>query len=529
MPSKLLLLGIDAASPELIRQWAEEGKLPAIRDLMRRGASGSVESLKGFFVGSTWPSLYTGLSPAGHGFYRVHQLRSGSYELFRPLDSPDGIGGIPFWRLVSEAGQRVAVMDVPLTRVEKGINGLHVVEWGGHDSVVGFQTSPPELGGKILSRVGAHPHPTICDAPREGAVEFDEYVSELEDAIRLKTEITLDLLGREEWDLFLQVFTESHCVGHQCWHIHDPAHPAHDPEVREAVGDPLERVYRALDGAVAAITEEAGDDARILLFSAHGMSHYRGAKMLLPEILGRLGVTVRRNRRPRTAKGWMKAGARKVWQRLPGGVRDSLRPLKESVSGGGGDGDGPIRIPADVDRSRCFTVPQSCPVSGIRLNLAGREPRGVLDPGPEADAFCETLMADLREIVDEGTGRPLVADVYRTDSLYAGPRLDALPDILVEWADEEPTGTLLHGGGRGATLRASSPRIGTVEKTNSYVRTGDHLSTGMFVFAGPGVVPGARSRPISVMDIHPTVCRLLGLPDPEVDGRIAEQILPRGA
>src|SRR6185436_7186953 len=34
MPAKLLILGIDAASPTLLRRWANEGQLPAIRDLM---------------------------------------------------------------------------------------------------------------------------------------------------------------------------------------------------------------------------------------------------------------------------------------------------------------------------------------------------------------------------------------------------------------------------------------------------------------------------------------------------------------
>jgi len=73
MPAKLLILGIDAASPTLLRRWANEGQLPAIRDLMARGVSGAVRGVKGFFIGSTWPSFYTGLSPAGHGFYRIEQ------------------------------------------------------------------------------------------------------------------------------------------------------------------------------------------------------------------------------------------------------------------------------------------------------------------------------------------------------------------------------------------------------------------------------------------------------------------------
>ena len=60
----------------------------------------------------------------------------------------------------------------------------------------------------------------------------------------------------------------------------------------DILADPLERVYRAIDRAVAAIVERARD-THVLLLSAHGMSAYRGAGFLLPEILYRLGVTVR--------------------------------------------------------------------------------------------------------------------------------------------------------------------------------------------------------------------------------------------
>jgi predicted AlkP superfamily phosphohydrolase/phosphomutase len=527
MPITLLVLGIDAASPELLRRWAACGKLPALRGLMERGTSGSVRGVRGFFIGSTWPSFYTGLNPAGHGFYRIEQLKSGTYDFFRPLESPLGIGGTPFWRLASDAGRRVAVLDVPLTRLEPDLNGIQTVEWGGHDAVFGFQASPPELARDVLSCVGPYPLPSDCDGDRRTASDFETFVRSLERAVAKKTELTLDLLGREPWSVFVQVFTEAHCAGHQCWHIHDPEHPAHDAALLAALGDPLERVYRALDRALATIVERA-KGAHVLLVSAHGMSHYRGAKALLPEILFRLGVTARPPVAPpwpRTLRSRLMETAGVAWRALPGAARESLGPLRARLT--------PSRTPAvrlpqlraDLARSRCFPVPNGSPVGGIRLNLAGREPEGVLQAGPEADAFCDELARDLRAIVDERTGRPLIADVQRTDALYAGARRDALPDLLVEWTADPPTGTLVHGGGRGATVRATSPGIGTVEGTNAYGRTGENVPTGMFVCAGPGVAATERAEPVSVMDFHPTICRLLGLPDAGVDGAVIDEIV----
>lgn len=525
MSARVVVLGIDAASPLLLRKWAASGNLPTIGTMMERGLSGSVEGVKGYFIGSTWPSFYTGLNPAGHGFHRIIQLRDGTYDFFRPLDDPDDFGGIPFWRLASQAGRRVAVLDVPLSRPEPEINGVQIIEWGGHDVVFGFETTPPELAPEVMAMVGEYPVPTNCDHRRKTPDEFEEFISGLESAIKKKTRLTLDLLAREQWDLFMQVFTESHCAGHQCWHIHDPDHPAHDPKLLDAVGDPLDRIYRALDRAVSEILEQVGD-AVVLLVSAHGMTYYRGAGFLLPEILHRLGVT-NRPQAPTSAGlgGRLKKAVKPIWSVLPTSVKTAVRrPRAGAVAGG--------RMPrllADVAGSKCFPVANGHPVGGIRLNLVGREPQGVLRPGEEADAFCEELTQELRAIVDERTGQPLVADVYRTDTLYQGPRLGALPDLLVEWNDRVPTGTRAHAEGRGATIRATSASIGTVEGANSYMRTGDHTPTGWFVFMGADTEQGERNEPVSVMDFYPSLCRLLDLPDPHVDGTAIPEFMPAGS
>lgn len=526
MAAKVIVIGLDAASPELIRRWAAAGKLPAIRSLMDRGLSGLVAGVEGLFIGSTWPSFYTGLDPAGHGFYRIQQLESGTYDAFEPLATENGVAGTPFWRTASDAGLRVAILDVPLSRVESGLNGVQTVEWGGHDAVFGFGTSPPGLADAIMAEVGPYPLPSNCDADRKTAGDFEQFVQGLEAAISMRAELTASILEREEWDLLVQVFTEAHCAGHQCWHVHDPAHPAHDPDILAEVGDPLERVYRAIDEAVATVLERSGD-AHVLVLSAHGMSHFRGASFLLPEILRRLGVTVAAAPgpvRPPSVAALLTDAAHRAWEALPEAARALLRPLRETLHPGRPKGTrGPL-IRSDVDRSKCFPIPAGFPVSGIRLNLAGREPRGVLQRGPEADAFCRKLAQDLLAIVDESTGAPLVARVLRTDDLYAGPRRDALPDLLVEWNGDIPIGTLAHRDGRGATVRATSPAIGSVEGTNNWGRTGEHVPTGFFALAGPGIPSGRRETPVPLVDLHPTICRLLGLPDPGVDGSVMSDL-----
>src|SRR5205823_12593707 len=125
--ARLLFLGIDAGSRDLIEAWAREGVLPTLRALMTRGIVGKTESLDGFFVGSTWPSFYTGVSPARHGIHSLVQLRPGTYELYRCYTG-DFVKREPFWNHLSRAGRRVAICDVPLTGVSKDLNGIQMIE-----------------------------------------------------------------------------------------------------------------------------------------------------------------------------------------------------------------------------------------------------------------------------------------------------------------------------------------------------------------------------------------------------------------
>lgn len=522
-PTKLLVLGIDAASPELLLRWAGDGTLPHIAALLEGGLSGRSQSLEGFFIGSTWPSFATGLSPAGHGIHYLVQLIPGSYRYHRP-DRGAFLKAEPFWSRLSAAGKRVAVLDVPLSRLETALHGIQVVEWGAHDALFGFRTSPPALAREITQRFGSHPAPVQCDGDRRGSADYAQLVDALTRGAELKGRLTRELLREGGWDCFVQVFTEAHCAGHQAWHLHDPSHPAHDPAVTAALGDPLRRVYRAIDAALGGILAEAGD-AQVILLAGHGMSYWYGAQFLLPEILQRLGVWHPDAKPPDVPRGPTLRAARWAWRCLPQRIRRGLEPVRARWTERPPSAELPV-LDLDPERSRCFPVGNGLAVGAIRLNLAGREPQGILSP-KDAEAFCADLRAGLLEIVDERTGGPLIRRVLTTKALYAGPYLGELPDLLIEWNDAVPTGSTQVAGGVAARVRASSPRIGVVEGENSYGRTGEHRREGLFIAKGRGLHPGRLERDVSILDFAPTVGVLLGVPLADCDGKPIGELIPR--
>jgi predicted AlkP superfamily phosphohydrolase/phosphomutase len=517
---RVLVIGIDAANPDLLDAWTADGSLPNLGALTRRGMTARTRGLEGFFVGSTWPTMYTGTNPAQHGFHYQLQLARGSYML---EDRAKGafVQREPFWRVLSQAGKRVAVLDVPLSKAEQEVNGVQVVEWGGHDSFFGFSTVPPELAGEIEARVGAHPAGISCDATGRGVSEFRTLIAALQEGARRKGGWSVELLARGGWDLFMQVFTESHCVGHQCWHLHDATHPSHDARVAAAIGDPLRAVYGGIDRAIGTIVEAAGD-ARVVVFAAHGMSHRYGAHFLLRDLLLALGAAAPP---PTPLRARVRDVASRVWRALPAPVRTSLAPLRARAAGDGGGQPHVPGIGVDPDRSRCFALANGLAVSGIRLNLIGREPRGVLAPGAEADRFVEILERDLLAIVDDTTGAPLVRAVRRTRDLYTGEHLDALPDLLVEWSEGVANGSTALANGVGARVIARSAKIGKIAGANDYARSGEHRPGGWLVAAGPGIAHGRLAHEPALVDLAPTIARMLGVHMTGVDGEpIAELV-----
>lgn len=493
--SKILLIGVDAADKDLLLDWAGAGILPTFQLLSREATWGLIRNPVGFYVGAVWPSFFTGLSPSRHGRYCYRQIRSGSYEItsFRASE----IKAEPFWAGLDRLGKRVAVIDVPKTFLCNDFNGLQIVDWGTHDpDPAGFCASPPSVGEEIISRFGRDPV-GICDRKRTSAAQFELLRDQLVQRVEIKTDLSRYFLDRGEWDLFLTVFSESHCVGHQCWHLHDVSHPRHDPMIAGSIGDPIKDVYRATDAAIGALLKHVGSETDVVVLASHGMGPHYDATFILGEMLERIEKMRLSNPKRRIA-----GVVRWCWNKLPARLRVNLRPLRTPIRRTIGQ----IVPTPDIGTRKCFEVPNNDVYGGIRINLAGREPNGRVRPGHEFDNFCEALTRDLLSFVNLETGKPLVRNVIRTADFYEGEQIAELPDLLVEWDRVAPIS------------RVYSDVTGTIEGKYRGIRSGDHKPDGVFFAVGPSFGAGRLDSSVSIMDFAPTVADLLGVSLPRVDG-----------
>jgi predicted AlkP superfamily phosphohydrolase/phosphomutase len=525
--TKILLIGLDAADPDVMRAMAARGELPTLARLLETGAAAPTRNPYGLFVGSLWSSFFTARFASRTGFHCWEEVDTRSYE--RRLTSALEIRGTPFWETLSDAGRRVAVLDVPHSRVNRPVDGVVMCEYGCHDRHFGFHTWPPELARQTEERFGLHPILTVD--PYE-AKDFapDDYVhragqhrthdeerallSGLLEGLERKRRVSMDLLERGGWDLFLTVLGDSHSVGHQHWHLHDPSHPWHDAELAAELGSPLARVYQRMDAVVADHLAAAGPEATVFVLLSHGMGPHYDATHLLPETLRRLdaaydgGIT----------GGAAMRAAKRLWAAAPASVKRAVQPagmalLRRRLA----------RHPLPVVRdwstaqeraaARFYLAPNNFVYGGVRINLAGREPQGRVQPGAEFEAVCDRLTEDLMALVNVDTGGPVVNGVARTADYHERDPEDTLPDLLIDWARDAAVDTVW------------SPRTGIVHGRYDHWRTGDHRPDGLLLACGPDFEAGARLPTLDLVDLGTSLAARLGVTlGDDTDGRLVPWI-----
>jgi predicted AlkP superfamily phosphohydrolase/phosphomutase len=78
---KVLIVGLDAATFDLIGPWLAEGKLPNLEALMKNGAWGRLASILPPITPPAWTSFMTGKNPGKHGIFHFMEAQPGTYGL----------------------------------------------------------------------------------------------------------------------------------------------------------------------------------------------------------------------------------------------------------------------------------------------------------------------------------------------------------------------------------------------------------------------------------------------------------------
>ncbi len=487
MPLQLLVLGLDGADWAILHPWLDAGLLPNLAGLKERGVWGPLRSTIRPESSIAWVTFATGVNAGRHGIYGFSGQQPHDYETH--LNLSPAIRWPAFWQEAAAQGKRMAVMNVPMTYPPVPIPGGAVISGMLAPGLHSEFTSPAALRKQLLAAV-----PRYTLSVERSGLGLGKFIQETTRAIRARGEAAAWLLAREPRDAAIVVFTDTDRLQHYALHLLTPRHPSYDPAVAAALLPELMAAYQAIDEQVGRLLAIAGSEANVVVLSDHGFAPC-SRSLYLNNWLEQQGL-LRRTTVEQRSSLWQSlrsnASLRRVKRALPV-VRHWRRPPP------------PRGHLSNIDWAQTAVVFSAA--GGLRFNIRGREPEGVLSPD-EADRTAADLSASLLSLVDPETGWRPVQAVYRREALYQGPFVDLAPDLVVELVRDDP-----EPGRNTAIAFDFAPPSSANGFVDSGDLTGNHALDGILIAAGPEMA-SQRIEKARLIDLAPTLLHALGLAVP---------------
>jgi len=510
---KILLVGVDGAEPALIEQWVNQGMLPNMAKIIKGGVFGRLKSTVPASSAAAWTSAVTGVNPGKHGIFEF--VYYDGYTR-KPVNSTQRKAKA-IWQLLNAHNRTVGILNVPITFPPEKVEGFMV---SGLMAGLDTEFTYPKSLRKDLVASGYR----IDIAYERWAsmilgIENNLYsvVEDVWNMIEKRKEATHRLKSEFQPDFFMVVFAALDRIQHQFWKFMNPTDPSLKPSEAEVLGTVVQSAYQKIDDALGEILNSLDDNTNLIIFSDHGFGpEYKCVRLNVwfkrmgllnlrtsfTGILRKLGIT----------EANLVRMARRIFglgtlRRLTSGRQGSLRKLRYKYK------IPRLKFPTleDFDWKRtkaCYLFQHM-----IKVNLAGREPEGIVDPGAEYEQLLREIANGLLELRDSENGEKMVKAVHRREEIYSGECLSNAPDLIVEmedgYADDEYIGKEL--------VVPSTERMGLGLRGPS----GCHRPEGVFMAIGPDISAGVKIQGSEILDITPTVLYLMGVPIPSyIDGKV---------
>lgn len=500
---RCLVIGLDGGSPDLIRRWAAEGKLPNLAHLIAEGSSGLLRSTYPPISAAAWVTFLTGQGPGQHGIFDFRNYDPTRYTCTdEAIVNSTAFAGRTMLDVAGTYGRRVGAVTVPITYPTWPVNGAMVAGYPTPDAKRAF-TYPPELG----ERLGALTEDSAFFRSRAP----DEVARELIRLVRDRAEASLRMLQDDEYDLFVVVFGATDRAQHDFWRHFDPDFPTHDPAEAERFGPVILRVYQEADRAIGRLLEAMPEETTVLVMSDHGAGPRATRCFHLNAWLAREGL-LRMRRGGGSLLRWVRPLYRtlkahfpyqeRVYRRLPPALKRLASRVDSDAELGTGD--------VDWGRTVAYRFPMYPPVEGVVINVRGRQSEGIVDPRAEYERLRDEIIDRLQGLVDPETNASVVKAAFRREDLYRGNCLERVPDIVVVMAEGYEGGSALSG-----------PFVTPIPLDDLRRLSGAHRMDGVLIVRGPGIRQNGEVDGARIVDLAPTILYALGVPVPDqMDGRV---------
>ncbi len=504
---KVLVIGLDGVTFDLLGPWIEAGELPNLQRLMEQGAWGRLRTTLPPISSSSWSSFVTGVNPGKHGLVDFVYPGADSYKV--TMINATSRRTRALWNWLNDAGYKVGLLGIPTTYPPEPVDGFMISGFlsPGLDSEWAY---PPELKQELRAELGEFQ--LSPDERYRSSRWLDRFLDDLTDSVENRTQAALYLMRNKPWDLFAVVYWDTDMVQHETWRLLDPNHPRHDAGEAAAHREKILEFHRKVDADVGRLLSEVDSNALVAVMSDHGfgpvhsffltnnwlastglLQFKRNPWTAFKRVLFRLGYTPLRMFRIAKALGMGKLRRQVRFQQKAGLLNRVFLSFDD----------------VDWSRTRAFSIGS---FGQVYVNLAGVRPHGIVQPGQEYEELKERISREALALRDPRTNEPLVERVYRREEIYSGPYIARTPDLIVQ-----PRGWEYMAFGH-----ADFGSNKLVESITGL--SGHHRPDGVLILSGAGVKPGTQLEGANILDLTPTFLHAMGVELPQdLDGRVLSE------
>ncbi len=495
---------LDSATLANVEQWMGEGLLPNMAALWQKSKLHRVEGPAFWDEVGTWLTAYSGVPGTQHGYYAARRLKPGTYDL--EIVSLEEARCTPCWATIEDPEFRSLILEPIESCLVPGLRGEQLYNLTAHQEAYAraeMVAEPPEFAARVRGIYGAQSSLRF-DRFQETAEYYERQLEKNLETLRRKVHLFKELIRGSvrggDHRLIVVGFNELHDAAHLLWPMQSGARQAPSEVLRNGV----RTLYQAVDAAISELQLLLPADATTWMLSLYGIKEQYPTLEIARKFMEMRGYQVAPSDAGRQIRGVLQ----RVRQAIPEPVRFAISkhlPVdvqqKMLISG--------FASTVDFGRSRAFVVPVGLFSTHIRVNLAGREPGGMVQPGPEYYALLDEIEADFMRLIDPVTGEGAVSKVLRTADCWIDGASYYLPDLYVHW---KPARHFLE--------RLSHPCGEVRQRKPGFFRDSFHSPPGFSAVSGPGIEASGVMPCCSVLDIAPTLMTLLGRTPPAyMDGK----------
>src|SRR6266567_2233542 len=453
---RVAVIGLDCAPPQLLfDRLAEE--VPNINALMQRGMHGDLASITPPITIPAWACAMSGKTPGQLAIYGMRNRKDTTYEGLSIATSL-AVKEPQVWDVLGERGLRSLLIGVPPGYPPRPVNGWRISCFLTPPSAPSY-THPQELAGEIDGVLGGEPY--IFDIPNFREQGYDHVHEQLYRMTERKFRVARHLVRTKPWDYFMMVEMAADRLHHVFWQHFDPAHPKYEAGNRFETA--FQDYYRYLDREIGELLDALPEDCVVILMSDHGARPMVG------------GVCF---------NDWL----------VSNGYLAMTEPVTSQT---------PI-AKAPIDWSRTVAWGDGGYYGRLFVNLKGREPQGIVEPGD-----YERVRDELTERLEKMTGPDgdlLGTKVFKPQEVYPEVR-GVAPDLIVYFGDLEWRSV--------GTVGATTVGDAFTHENDTGPDGANHDRTGVFVMSGAPGQPTGRVEGLNLVDVGPTILKMYGAEAPE--------------